>query len=371
MRAVTLSVALGVSVLAFGCSSSSTALIGPDGGTPPPGQDSGGGMGGDSGGGPGMDGSGPGTDSSHPGQDSGPPPNPLPMSTNVTIDVEPGDNAQPLLDAINAATTSVHVVMYLMDDQRWMDALNALKGAGKDVKVLLEQNPLGGSNSSAYSALQGGGVAVQWAPAGFSLTHEKCVLIDGASAWIMTMNMNATSPQNREFLATDTDAADVQEAEAVFQADFANQSYTPKGALAVAPQNARQKLLDLVATATKTIDVEGEEFSDYMLANALAAAQPAGINVRLVLSDIAPSASQQMAVTQLKGAGVKIVVTSNPYIHSKALVVDGARMYVGSANFTTGSLQYNRELGVLTANAAAVSAVASAINTDFGNGTPQ
>jgi phosphatidylserine/phosphatidylglycerophosphate/cardiolipin synthase-like enzyme len=36
-----------------------------------------------------------------------------------------------------------------------------------------------------------------------------------------------------------------------------------------------------------------------------------------------------------------------PYIHAKAIVVDGARAYVGSENLSTQSLDRNREVGIL------------------------
>jgi len=364
-------------MLALGCSSSSTS-------SSPYGTDSGGGNG-DGGGFPNSDG-GTGTDGTMPPGDSGGPPpgdaQPPPrdsggppslaLSTNIQIVVEPGDNGQQLLSAIQGAQSSVHVTMYLLDDSTFIQAFINLKSAGKDVKVMLNQNFIGGmgSNQSAYDSLSSAGVTVAWAPAGYSLTHEKCVIIDGKTAWIMTMNMENSSPSNREYLAIDTDLADVQEADAIFGADMANKSYAPSGALVVAPNNARAKMLQLIATATKTIDVEGEELSDYMIVGALASAQMAGIHVRVVLSDTTPSTSEQMAITQLKAASVPLVSVSSPYIHAKAFVVDGKTMYVGSANFTTGSLQYNRELGVLTANATAVGSVASTINGDFGSGSP-
>jgi len=52
-------------------------------------------------------------------------------------------------------------------------------------------------------------------------------------------------------------------------------------------------------------------------------------------------------------------------IHAKAVVADGARAYVGSENFSGGSLGYNRELGVMFSDPAAVAAVGSSIARDF------
>ena len=64
------------------------------------------------------------------------------------------------------------------------------------------------------------------------------------------------------------------------------------------------------------------------------------------------SASFDSLVQQLKAASVQVVSVGTPYIHAKAIVADGARASVGSENFSTGSLQYNREPGLITTNAA-------------------
>jgi phosphatidylserine/phosphatidylglycerophosphate/cardiolipin synthase-like enzyme len=348
------SVALAVAA----CGGSSSATVG----TTDPVPDIEGGTSGDDGGG---------TTSGGPAgnPDGGPP---VSGADNVTIVVEPTDKAQALLSAISGAKTSVHMTMYLLGDKRFIDALISQHAAGRDVKVILNQKFIGGagSNQTAYSQLQAAGVPVVWAPSSFSLTHEKCVIVDAKQAWIMTMNLEPSSSKNREFLAIDTDAADVSEAEGVFAADFAGTAYVPSGNLLVAPVNARDGLLALIQGAKTSVDVEGEEMSDYKIVNALVAAQKSGVKVRVVLSDTAPSSSQTTAVQQLKAGNVQVVSVGTPYIHAKAIVADGARAYVGSENFTTGSLQYNRELGLITTNPASAAQVAQTIAKDFATGSP-
>lgn len=316
------------------------------------------------------DGSGPGVEGGSPSPDGAVVPPAGPDTIQVVL--EPTDNAQALLTAVQNAKSSVHLTMYLMNDKRFISALIAQHAAGHDVKVLLNQTfPSGaGTNQATFSQLQAGGVAVAWAPSTFTLTHEKCVLIDASQAWIMTMNLETSSSRNREYLAIDTLPSDVKEAEAMFAADFANTPFTPSGALLVAPVNARDKLVALVQSAKKTVDLEGEELSDKTIVGALVAAKKAGATVRVVLADNTPSASQASAVSQLKAASIPVVKVSTPYIHAKAVAVDGASAYVGSENFTTGSLQYNRELGIITVNPSSASLVGSTIAKDFAAGTP-
>src|SRR5439155_957345 len=90
-------------------------------------------------------------------------------------------------------------------------------------------------------------------------THEKCVVVDATTAWIMTMNATRSSPiDNREYLAVDSDPADVAAAEAVFQADFSASAINASGKLILAPVNAKPRILAFLATAAKAIDAEAE-----------------------------------------------------------------------------------------------------------------
>jgi cardiolipin synthase len=310
-----------------------------------------------------------------PGADAAPP-----ASAGVTIVVEPSDNAAGLLAAVKGATRSVHMTMYLLTSTAMIQALiDASRRPGVDVKVVLnEKFPSGTSgtpdtlNAAVLEKLKASGVSAVYAPPAFTYTHEKCVIVDGKVAWIMTMNSTQTSAkENREYLAIDTDPADVLEAEQIFQGDFTNLSTVFSGKLVVAPVNARDRLLALIASATRTLDVEGETFSDTKIAAALIGASNAGVRVRLVVSDEEPTTAQVQAIATLKAAGVAVVATASPTIHAKALVVDGARAYVGSANFTANSLGYNRELGVIIDAASEVAKVTSAIAVDFGNGAAQ
>src|SRR6185312_7974305 len=189
-----------------------------------------------------------------------------PMPTNkVSIIVEPnGNKGSELVAAINAAQQSVYMTMYQIDSSSVLSALVAKKQAGLDVQAILDGSTTCKSfNTPAYNQLHNAGISVVWSNSTFTYTHEKTVMIDGTSAWIMTMNSNTSSPaDNREYLAIDTDPTDVAEATAVFKADHAMQSITPAGPLVVAPVNARPDLVALIDTAMTTLDVEGEEFSD-------------------------------------------------------------------------------------------------------------
>ncbi len=297
---------------------------------------------------------------------------PAPTSTNVQIIVEPnGNGGSEIVNAIKAAKKSVHVTMYILSSTDVIDALIARHKAGVEVKVVLDSSSTTG-NGSVYNQLKSAGIGVAWSSTTFTYTHEKCVIIDGATAWIMTMNLTQSSPSsNREYLAIDTTPSDVAEADAIFAGDFAGSPpQTAQGALMVAPINAVSDVVALVQSAKTTIDLEVEEFSDYHTADALKAALQKGIKVRIVLSNATQTSSGQAAVAEVKGAGAKLVQVNTPYIHAKTIVVDGTSAYVGSENLSTGSLEYNRELGVIFSVASEVKKISTTISTDFAAGTP-
>ena len=313
----------------------------------------------------------------------------LPSTQAVTIIVEPnGQRGAELVAAITGATQSVYMTMYEMSDDTVVNALVARKAAGLDVQVILDGSTSNKAfNTDSYNALHGAAIPVVWSNPTFTFTHEKTVILDGTSAWIMTMNANTSSPNsNREYLAIDTDAADVAEATAVFKADHAMTAITPTGDLVVANANARAKLVALIDGAQTTLDVEGEEFTDTNsngIVLAVARAARRGVQVHVVIGNSSPNAN---AIALVKNSGGSVVVTgpksgsgsqAKPYIHAKAIVVDCpttstcARGYIGSENFSAGSLGYNRELGVIFDVAAELEKVKSTIDIDFAAGTAQ
>lgn len=308
---------------------------------------------------------------------------------SVAIVVEPdGMRGQQLVDAIAGAQRSVYVTMYELSDSAVIGALAARAQAGVDVQVVLDGSSATKSfNTPAFTQLANAGASVVWSNARFTYTHEKTVIVDGEVAWIMTMNGTTTAPrENREYLAIDSDPADVAEATEVFDADHAGQVIVPNGGLVVANANARPDLVALIDGATTTLDVEGEEFSDTTatgVVKAVARAAQRGVAVHVVVANGGIDAT---AVSLVKSAGGRVVMTgpasgsgtaTNPYIHAKAIVVDCPtaatcrRGFVGSENFSATSLGYNRELGVIFDAASELAKVKTAIDHDFAAGTAQ
>jgi phosphatidylserine/phosphatidylglycerophosphate/cardiolipin synthase-like enzyme len=122
-----------------------------------------------------------------------------------------------------------------------------------------------------------------------------------------------------------------------------------------------------------SLDIEQEEFSDTALISAIVSAANRGVAVRVVLED--PS-SYSSEVSKVTAAGAKVVGYSDPngfYIHAKTIIADygtsSAKAFAGSENFSSNSLNDNRELGLITPDSAVVSGLESTFSSDFAGGT--
>ncbi|HVJ91116.1 MAG TPA: phospholipase D-like domain-containing protein [Labilithrix sp.] len=305
---------------------------------------------------------------------------PLEMSRGVTIQVQPSDSGAALLSAIRGAKKSVHMTMYLLTNDAVIDALGDLKAAGKDVKIVLNQTfpSNGGDNEPAYTALTKRGVAVHWAPPGYSFTHAKTIIVDSALAIIMTMNLTYSSAKtNREYIATDTDPQDIVDLENIFDADFTNKAFSLPTKLVLSPATAntvrssRSHIKALIDSAQKSLDVEVQSLSDPTVVDAIILAHQAKVDVRVVVDgDTSTTPAQLDAIAKLKQNGVPLRTRKNPDMHAKAIVADEERTFVGSHNMTMTALDQNREIGVLTDAKAEATKVRQIIAEDFAKGSP-
>jgi cardiolipin synthase A/B len=77
-------------------------------------------------------------------------------------------------------------------------------------------------------------------------------------------------------------------------------------------------------------------------------------------------------LAQLRSCGVNIRLYHGQryYIHAKLLVIDGRRALVSSQNLSTGSLQYNRELGITLRTKDLVSRLTGDFDADYRRATP-
>ena len=278
---------------------------------------------------------------------------------------------------IETATSSLNMTMYELVDTTVENDLVNLEKSGVTVRVILDQKEKS-TNQAAYNTLSAGGVGVVWSSTSFTYTHQKTITVNNDESLILSGNLTSEwYTTTRDYGVFDTDAADVSAIVATFNADYKHTSITPGAGddLLWSPTTAQTRLLSIINGATKTLDIEEEEFSDSALINAVVARAKAGVAVRVVVEDPSGYSSE---ITEIKNAGGKVVgypESAALYIHAKAIVADyglsDAAVEVGSMNWTSNSLGSNRELGIILADTAAEKVVETQFAADYAGGTAQ
>lgn len=276
--------------------------------------------------------------------------------------------------AISNARTSIDLSMYELSDSTIEQDLVNRAEAGTDVRVILNSAYEGSSeNAAAASTLTAGSVHVVWAPSS-QIFHAKYLVVDGTAAYIGTGNfVTSDYSSTRDFWVKDTNTGDVRAIESTFDADFAHDGTAPRhsGGLVWSP-GSTGALVNLIASASHSLLVENEEMDSATIESALESAARRGVSVDVVMTQ---DSSWTSALDRLAAAGVhvRLLSESQIYIHAKIICVDctqsSGTVFVGSENFSTASLSYNRELGVVTKTLAAVRAVRSAVTADYAIGS--
>jgi phosphatidylserine/phosphatidylglycerophosphate/cardiolipin synthase-like enzyme len=192
------------------------------------------------------------------------------------------------------------------------------------------------------------------------------------------MTANLTSEyysSTRDFLVTDTKPADVSAIAQVFNADFAHRSVHPSDGrdLVWSPTDSQAQLLALIDGARKSLRIYSEEMADSTVEDALIKAARRGVVVKVCGENT--SGEYDSEFSRLAAAGVRISYYSSShgfYIHGKVIEADygtsRAKVFIGSENFSSTSLNRNRELGVITASQKVMSSIASTFAADYRNG---
>ncbi|CAN5752765.1 hypothetical protein BH23CHL5_BH23CHL5_09060 [soil metagenome] len=290
--------------------------------------------------------------------------------------VLPDDGRQPFIDEIDASTSSIELYLYLLSDQLTIDALVRAHVRGVRVRVMLEPVPFGGARTEleTFNILSSLGVDVRWSPKLFRFSHVKMAIFDDSVALIMNLNVTESAfASNRDFAILSDDVEVVASALEIFEADWLGQkppdTTPPAGPLVVSPHNSRTALLSLIESATLTLDLYSEFITDPEIIDSLIAAAQRGVLVRLVMSEASEESLASEEPGSLARNGVIVRIVNAPYIHAKAIIADGNALFIGSQNFTSNSLDNNREVGLIVNDPAAIARVSRAFETDFTNGT--
>src|ERR1700761_6229253 len=100
--------------------------------------------------------------------------------------VLPDDSARPILDAINNASKSLRIKMFVFTDPSLLTAVTQAQKRGVSVRVMLNPKRRSGvsENDESRTALEQAGISVLDSNPAFDITHEKSMVVDDSIAFI-------------------------------------------------------------------------------------------------------------------------------------------------------------------------------------------
>ncbi|ATI65077.1 MULTISPECIES: phospholipase D-like domain-containing protein [Edwardsiella] len=289
--------------------------------------------------------------------------------------VEPQVQQKPILNLIQQSKKNIDVVIYEFSDPTLIKALGEAEKRGVKVRVLMTSR-IHGNYAPIWKNIhefQDEGIEVKRTNPDFTYTHQKTFIFDNKKALISTGNMDFDRyPNSRNFLVLTDEPQEVKQIVDVYHADWQHQrphltqQQLTASQLVWSPINATSALVKLINSAQHSMDIYALEMSDPAIVSALEQALKRGVDVSIIYSK-APFAWSQQDLIKLyrQGANLRVLEDSAPFIHAKAILVDGKQAYIGSENFTTNSLQRNRELGIITQQPTVLNTLKSTLAHDM------
>ena len=270
--------------------------------------------------------------------------------------VLPDDSARPILDAINRATKSLRIKMFVFSDPELLNAVIAAQQRGVEVHVMLNPARRTGEseNEEARARLTEAGVEVLDSNPAFGLTHEKSMVVDDTQAFVKSLNWATENfTETRDYAVVTSREAEVQEIIDCFEADWSRESFDlgQRAHLIWCPTNGRDRLAQLIDGAEHSLFIQNERYQDPIMIEHLVRAARRGVKVHLMARPAHTLKEDQLTegvggLRILHDVGIKIHKLKHLKLHAKMILADGDRGIVGSINLAPGSFDSRRELAI-------------------------
>jgi len=270
--------------------------------------------------------------------------------------VMPDDSAKPILDAINAATKSLRVKMFLFSDPSLLKAVMDAQTRGVNVRVMLNPARRDGEseNKDTHKKLVAAGIKVMDSSPEYDVTHEKSMVVDDTTAFVKSLNWETKNiTETRDYAIVTSHAHEVAEIIQCFEADWHRKPFTgdEKSHLIWCCGNGRERIAKFIDEAKDSIFVQNERYQDAVIIERLVRAARRGVKVHVMARPPHKLKKEKLVeavggMRIMEDVGIKIHKLKHLKLHAKMLLADHARAIVGSINLAPGSFDSRRELAI-------------------------
>jgi cardiolipin synthase len=270
--------------------------------------------------------------------------------------VMPDDSAKPILDAINGATKSLRVKMFLFSDPSILKAVIDAQRRGVKVRIMLNPARRDGEseNKESHKMLVAAGVEVIDSNPEYDVTHEKSMVVDDTTAFVKSLNWDTKNlTETRDYAIVTSHAHEVAEIIECFEADWHRKPFKgdKHSHLIWCCGNGRERIAQFIDDAKDSIFLQNERYQDAVIIERLVRAARRGVKVHVMARP--PHKLKKGKLVEAVGGmrtmedvGIKIHKLKHLKLHAKMLLADHARAIVGSINLAPGSFDSRRELAI-------------------------
>ena len=271
--------------------------------------------------------------------------------------IQPGDGVMPLVEAINRAKSRVEIVIFRFDLAEIEKALADAAGRGVFVHTLIAYTNRGGERNlrKLEMRLLEAGITVARTSDDLVRYHDKFLIIDRSELFLLSFNFTHLDIDHSRCFGLLTDNPKlVAEAVKLFEADTKRQPYVPGSAdFVVSPLNARKQLAAFLQGAKKELLIYDPEISDPAMLRILHEQAQAGVEIK-VIGRISRQSSK-LAVRKL----------TIMRLHTRTIIRDGGRAFVGSQSLREMELGNRREVGIIFRDTKIVGKLAKIFHDDW------
>jgi cardiolipin synthase len=294
--------------------------------------------------------------------------------------VLPDDSSQAILAAIAGATRSLRVKMFVFSDPALIEAVIAARRRGIEVRVMLNPARRSGEedNEATRQRLLAADIEVFDSNPAFSLTHEKSMVVDEATAFVKSLNWTTVNlTETRDYAIVTTHKKEVQEIVDCFDADWNRQAFAPgaEAQLIWCPSNGRERICHFIDAVKHTLFVQNERYQDTVVIERLVRAARRGVRIHAMVR--APHTLKFDKLVEgvgglriLDDVGIKVHKLHHLKLHGKMFLADGAAAMIGSINLAPGSLDGRRELAIEVHDKEIVERLHETAHQDWTNSRP-
>ena len=300
------------------------------------------------------------------------------MSRSVIV--MPDDTSKPILDAINGATKSLRVKMFIFSDPSLLKAVIEAKRRGVDVRVMLNPARRDGEseNKESHKQLVAGGVTVKDSNPDYDVTHEKSMVVDDVTAFVKSLNWETKNlTETRDYAIVTSHPHEVGEIIECFEADWSRKPFKgdEHSHMIWCCGNGRERIAQFIDGAKESLFVQNERYQDAVIIERLVRAARRGVKVH-VMARPPHKLSKEKLVEAVGGmrimqdVGIKIHKLKHLKLHAKMLLADHARAIVGSINLAPGSFDSRRELAIAVDDKHVIERLAKIFHQDWKHSHP-